>query len=211
MPQDYDDPDDLAALRFSGADQSDSDDYSGGESAALDFSGAHADSAESAVGELDTYEPAEPIDAGAELGAIHSAATQATEEEGKEIVAHLFTVTNPPETVSVSAAIDGRIERVDLSAQLTGMNEAQLTEEILVIADLARQKGLAGQHTYLLENALVPENMPENMEERADGRQSREALCEFMESGEYGMGLPSPERAATAQAEVFATRYATDE
>jgi len=106
----------------------------------------------------------------------------------------LFAVTNPPQTVSVSALIDRGIQQVVLSAAVTNMSESELADEILALADLARQKGLAGQYTLLTEGVSDV------------GEDDREALRELLE---VGMDLSTPERAAAAQAEVFATRYAT--
>jgi hypothetical protein len=203
MPQ-HDERDHLAALDFSGVDES----YDDGseEFDALDFSAADDDgSEEAAIDALDEYAPAEPEEAGTELDAIDAQADaveggKADEEDGLQ----LFTVTNPPDTVSVSALIDGRTQRIELSAKVTSMSEAELADEILVLADLARLKGLAAQHTYLLESASDPESMREMGEMGAD---TFEALRDFMENG---MKLSTPEQAAAAQAEVFATRYATD-
>jgi hypothetical protein len=181
--------DDLAALDFHSADESDSDDYSGAESDALDFSVTDDGGEESAVDALDEYAPAEPEDTEdteAELDALDSQ-TEATEEKGEEGVGS-FTVTNPPETVSVSAAMDGSIQRVELSPKTTSMTEAELAEEILVIADLARQKGQAG--TFL--------------EVETDSQEDRDNLRDFMENT---MHWSTPEQADAAQAEVFATRY----
>ncbi|OBI59782.1 hypothetical protein A5706_01415 [Mycobacterium sp. E796] len=169
------------------------------ESDALDFSVDEV-AEESAVAALDAYAPAEPEDTDTELAAIHSASADAADEDEEE-VGPLFTVTNPPETVSVSALIGGRVHQISLSPKVTGMSESELADEIVVIAGLARQKGLAGEHTYLLENDSLSETM------RAIGLDGNEVLRDFMENG---IGLPTPEDADAEQAEVFATRYAAD-
>jgi hypothetical protein len=201
MPQ-YDDHDDLAALDFSGhASASDHDDVT--DSDALDFSVANNGVEESGVDALDDYAPAETEESETELDAIASA-TEVTDEEEDEEDPALFTVTNPPDTVSVSAFMDGRTQQVTLSPKATSMTESALAEEIVVLADLARQKGLAGQHTYLMESMSEVEGMEELNEIGLDGT---EVLRNFMDSG---MHLSTPEEAAAAQAEVFATRYATD-
>jgi hypothetical protein len=83
------------------------------------------------------------------------------------------------------------------------MTESELAEEIVVLAELARQKGLAGQHTYLIQNAPQTEGLQELSEIGLDGS---EILRAFMETG---MQLPTPEQAADTQAEVFASRYGT--
>ena len=69
---------------------------------------------------------------------------------------------------------------------------------------MARKKGLAGQHTYLLENASQTEVLQELGE---IGLDSNQILRDFMEAG---MQFPTPEQADAAQAEVFAARYTAD-
>jgi hypothetical protein len=199
MPQHYDHDDDLAALDFSAvASGSETVD----ESDALDFSAPDDDGEESAVEALHDYAPSEPEESGADLAAIELQSDAAQEAEADEEDAPaMFTVTNPPETVSVSALMDGRTQHVELSAKVTSMSEADLADEILVIADLARQKGLAAQHSYLLEDDSLSDTM------REMGIDGSEVVRDFMENG---IGLTTPEQAAAAQAEVFATRYATD-
>ncbi len=198
MPK-YDEHDDLAALDFSAVE---SDSEAVEESDALDFSSPDDNDEESDVDALHDYAPSEPEDTDTDLAAIESQtdATQEAEADGEE-AAQMFTVTNPPETVSVSALMDGRTQRVELSPKVTSMTESELADEILVIADLARQKGLAAQHSYLLEDASLSETM------REMGMDGNEVVRDFMENG---IGLTTPEQAAAAQAEVFATRYATD-
>jgi hypothetical protein len=198
MPQP--DHDDLSALNFS-TDASATDEDA--ESDALDFSAPDDDSDEDSVADaLHEFAPAETEDSGSELDAIDSQTTAGDEEgeDDEDAAAQLFTVTNPPETVSVSALMDGGTQQIDLSPKVAAMTESELADEILVIADLARQKGLAGQHTYILESASSDATEEVGMD---DG----EALRAFIEND---MKLSTPEQAAAAQAEVFATRYATD-
>jgi hypothetical protein len=104
----------------------------------------------------------------------------------------MFTVTNPPGTVSVSALMDGRIQHIDLAPTVTTMTESQLTEEIRVLAELARLKGLAGQYAFMTTMLYS--------EAHHNGAEVREVL-------EQGLELPSPQQADRAQAEVFASRY----
>jgi hypothetical protein len=189
----HDDHDDLRAqLNFSAA-----RDDRGQESAALRAyapAAAHDDSAEESTA-LRAYAPAAARDdSGTEVEAMRSQ-TKAAEEENEEDAVQLFTVTNPSRSVSVSAFMGGSFQRVSLSAKLTNMSERQLADEILVLADLARQKGESGQHTFLFEAM------------QALGVDDGEAVSELLEDG---IGLSSPKRAAAAQAEVFATRYAAD-
>ncbi|MBI2698739.1 MAG: DUF2694 domain-containing protein [Mycobacterium sp.] len=117
------------------------------------------------------------------------AGTTASPESG------LAKVANPQGTVAVSADMGGRIHRVDLSAGATSMGEQQLAEEILVIANLARQRARSAQYTLLLDTlAEAPVQDPE----------SRPALLEFVRKA---MGVATPEDAAATEAKVFATRY----
>lgn len=198
----HDDHDDLAALDFS-AHRADPDDAQ--DSDALDFSVTEDNEIDSAVDAFDDFTPAEPeiaeLDALAATTAQADAAGDGDEDDGVS----LFTVTNPPATVSVSALIDGRTQRVHLSPKATALTESELADEILVLADLARQKGLAGQHTYLMENAIQSQGLQQLDEIGFDANQ---VLRDFME---HDMHLSTPEQAEAAQAEVFATRYAADQ
>lgn len=190
---DYDDP--SAALRFSFA-----VDDSGSESGfdALRTFAPGSSEAESGFDSLREYAQEQTEDSETDADAIRAQTSEGHEDED---AGELFTVTNPPRTVAVSALLDGRFERVHLAAQAATMTGSQLAEEILVLANLARQKALAGQHTLLMESPDVDEFMDESEaardEDIAVGR-------DFLEND---MGLISPERADAAQAEVFATRY----
>ncbi|MGX9789022.1 YbaB/EbfC family DNA-binding protein [Mycobacterium sp. MMS18-G62] len=107
-------------------------------------------------------------------------------------LAALFTVTNPAGTVSATAMIGGRLHRVDLSANAADMTEAQLADEIVVLAGLAAEKAQAAQHAVIVQ--LM----------RTMGHDS------VMTSGyiEHDLGLPSPQTAEARRANVFAARYA---
>jgi hypothetical protein len=202
MPQ-HDDHDDLSALDFS-SHQSGSDHEHHEQSDALDFSAADDGGAEADVEALYDYAPTEPEEIDSELEAIAAATEAAEEEEEEEEGAYGYTVTNPPETVSVTALMDGRTQRVKLSAAATKLSESEVADEIIVLAELARQKGLAGQHTYLTENA----DQIEGLDGLAElGIDSNQMLSELMRSG---MQLPTPEQADAAQTEVFAARYTPD-
>lgn len=104
----------------------------------------------------------------------------------------LVTVTNPAETVSVSAKTGGHIHRIELSPEAVGMTASELATEVLAIAHVAQERGKAAFQTVLL-GAF-----------NAHGVTDNEVLGEFLEEG---MGLPSPAKAAKLQAEVFAARY----
>ncbi|MDC9017033.1 DUF2694 family protein [Mycobacterium marinum] len=123
---------------------------------------------------------------------LHKPAEQKQHEEDEE-QRELYTVTNPQGTVSVSAVLGGSIHRVDLSEKVTTMAEPNLAEEIFVIADLARQKARAAQHSLMVEgmNNVVGEE---------HGAKLREFVTTML-------NLPTPQEAAAAEKEVFATRY----
>jgi hypothetical protein len=191
-----DDRDDLfAAMDFSAAQDPAADNSSGDTSTALDFSAAGDDQGEkSAVDLAPVHETAEPEDTATVLEAIDSV-THAPEDEETNDVVPLYTVTNPPGTVSVSALGDGAIDRVELSAEVTRLTESQLAEEILVVAHLATQQRQAAQHEFLFTTM------------RELGADDPDALRDMLEKG---MELASPERAAETQAHVFGTRYKND-
>ena len=79
--------------------------------AALDFSVAESEQAESDLDALGDYaeEPA----------------------EDDELPVPVFTVTNPPGTVTVTAFLDGRVKQIDLSPKVTDMTETDLADEIV--------------------------------------------------------------------------------
>jgi len=103
----------------------------------------------------------------------------------------MFTITNPPRTVAVTAYLDGRVERVQLFAGAIEFTEAELADEILVVADLAKQDARSAQHE------LAFESMREQGHDAADVR-------DFLTRN---LDLPSPEDTRAARAQVFATRY----
>lgn len=102
-----------------------------------------------------------------------------------------YTVANPPQTVTVTALMDGRIHRVRLAPGVTNMTEVELAEEILVIAGLARQDGRSAQYDVMYSGL------------RDLGHDRAEAK-DFLSRS---LDLPSPEDAAATRAHIFATRY----
>jgi hypothetical protein len=106
----------------------------------------------------------------------------------------MFTVTNPPGTVTVSTFMDGSVRRVDLSQEVISMTEADLAEEIVVIARLATQDARAAQYVHVLDGMR---------QQGHDDVATRDFLSRDLD-------LPSPEDATAARARVFATRYAGD-
>ncbi len=151
---------------------------------------------------LDIDEPAEPAETGTELSAIDALPEDSGDSADIAAAADepspgMATVTNPPETVTVTALMGGGVHRVELSADAGRMTEPELADEILVIADLASQKAASVLHTMLTENV------------KAAGVDDRGILPDLL--APRMMNLPSPKQAAEAEAEVFATRYANDE
>lgn len=197
MPQ-YDDQDPLAALDF--VEDKPASDAESDELAFLDYPAhaSHDDFVEQSDAALDTYVP-EPTGPGPDdtETALDAVAPLPTAQAGQGAVG-MYTVINPPETVSVSALLDGTTGRVALSAKVTSMSEAELAEEILIIADLARRQALAGQQAYLLGGDSLAETM------RELGSDGSEVVREFMENG---LGLTTQDQADAARAEVFAARY----
>ncbi|WP_205877233.1 hypothetical protein [Mycobacterium camsae] len=199
MPN-YDSNDEFGALVFDEIEESRSTDYADAESAGLDFDCDNGEDDASIADAFAAFELAEPD--GIDLEAI-ALASQAEvvgqdKEDAENETAQLFTVVNPQDTVSVSALIDGRTQRVELSSSMGRLSESELAEEIVILAELARNKGLAGQRIYLLEDSELAESL------RTLGVDGDEVLRDFMETG---MGLPTAEQAITAQSQVFASRY----
>ena len=111
-----------------------------------------------------------------------------------ELPAPLFTVTNPPGTVTVTTFMDGRVHQIDLSPKVTTLTESMLAEEIVLIARLATQDARAAQYSFMLEGM------------RHQGHDNV-ATRDFLQRD---LDLPSPEQAIVARAAIFAERYAGD-
>lgn len=152
------------------------DDYDG--PATIDFSYSETEPDESS---LDT------------LGEFVAAAHPVEDDvEDDELPVPLFTVTNPPGTVTVTTSMDGRVRQIELSPRVTKMTETDLAAEIVVIAGLATQDARSAQYAFMLEGM---------------GQQGHDdvATRDFLTRD---LDLPTPEQTAAARAEVFATRYA---
>lgn len=117
--------------------------------------------------------------------------TVADDADGEELPVPLFTVTNPPGTVTVSAFMDGRVHRIDLSPKVSTMTESQLAEEIVVIAGLATQNARSAQYAFMLEGMR---------EQGHDNVATRDFLARDLD-------LPSPEEAEAVRAQMFVDRY----
>lgn len=102
-----------------------------------------------------------------------------------------FTVTNPPGTVSVTTLVNGLPMQIDLAPRVVDMTEIELTEEILLIARLAAQNALAGQHVLI--SGIM----------RRCGLDPS-AVRSYLE---HDLGLPSAEKVLAEKAQIFAARY----
>lgn len=116
-------------------------------------------------------------------------------EPAAESAAMLFAVTNPPDTVTVTTFMDGRVQQIDLSPKVTEMTETALAEEIMIIAGLATQEARAAQYAYMLDSMR---------EQGHDDVATRDFLTRDLE-------LPTPESVDAARAQVFSTRYSVDD
>nr|WP_090277051.1 secretion protein EspD [Mycolicibacterium komanii]CRL70936.1 ESX-1 secretion-associated protein EspH [Mycolicibacterium komanii] len=103
----------------------------------------------------------------------------------------VVAVTNPPGTVTVSAFLDGRIGRIELSEKAGGLIESVLADEVVVVAGLAAQNAKSTQYTSMLAGMR---------EQGHDDAATRDFLTR-------DLGLPSPEQARAERAHVFSTRY----
>lgn len=198
----------LAALDFSFPTDTDADaivDGSAALEALIDHGDAELDDDEASATALSAFDSLAPEDMSGELDAayvqdqenISPTEDDASEEEPLAPI----SVTNPPETVTVWAIMDGSTASVRLSPKVISMTEAELADEILVVADLARRSALAYQRSSYLEIAA--------RSAEGIGREGIAGFDQFLANG-TGMKLPSREEADAAQSEVFAARY-TDE
>ena len=112
--------------------------------------------------------------------------------EDDDLPVPVFAVTNPPGTVTVTAFLDGRVKQVDLSPKVTEMTEADLADEIVVIAGLATADARSAQYAYMLEGMR---------RQGHDDVATRDFLARDLD-------LPTPDEAKAARARLFSTRYA---
>src|SRR5690242_14344741 len=108
-----------------------------------------------------------------------------------DIPVPVFTVANPPGTVTVTTFMAGRVKEIELSPRATELTEFELADEIVVIAGLATQEAKSAQYAFMLEGM------------RDQGHDDA-ATCDFLARD---LDLPTPEEARTARANLFATRY----
>ena len=114
--------------------------------------------------------------------------------EDDDLPVPVFAVTNPPGTVTVTAFLDGRVKQVDLSPKVTEMTEADLADEIVIIAGLATADARSAQYAYMLEGMR---------RQGHDDVATRDFLARDLD-------LPTPDEAKAARAQLFSTRYAGD-
>ena len=112
--------------------------------------------------------------------------------EDDDLPVPVFAVTNPPGTVTVTAFLDGRVKQVDLSPKVTEMTEADLADEIVIIAGLATADARSAQYAYMLEGMR---------HQGHDDVATRDFLARDLD-------LPTPDEAKAARAQLFSTRYA---
>lgn len=118
-------------------------------------------------------------------------ALDAFDDEEDQPDVPIFSVTNPPGTVTVTAYMDGRVQQIDLSPKAINMTESDLVDEILVIAELATQDARSAQYSLMLEGMR---------EQGHDDFATRDFLTRDLK-------LPTPEQSDAARAQIFATRY----
>jgi hypothetical protein len=165
------------------------------ELAALDFSAPDVDSSASVLDALGDYAADDSADDDSAAADVMEATDPRPDDaEIDDLSVPLFTVTNPPGTVTVTTFMDGRVNRIDLSPKATSMTETNLADEIVVMAGLATQDARSAQYSFMLEGM------------RQQGHDNV-ATHDFLTRD---LDLPSPEQAEAARAQVFATRYASN-
>lgn len=132
---------------------------------------------------------------GSGLTAFDDFGRHLSEAHGPELSSPLYTVTNPPGTVSVTVYLNGRIQHVELTPDVARMTEQELAEEVRVIAELARQRARSELHAFLIEGVRMMGHDPAAM---------RDSLIRELD-------MPTPEQAAATAAHVFNTRYSCDD
>ncbi len=141
------------------------------------------------------YGPSAGEEAGSDLDTLDDCGADELPDEDGGPPVPVFTVTNPPGTVAVTTFLDGRVQHIDLTPKATDMTEADLAEEIVVIAGLATDDARSAQYLAMLEG----------MRRRGhDDGLTRDFLTRDLD-------LPTPEESDARRAEVFATRYASDD
>ncbi|CKG83635.1 hypothetical protein [Mycolicibacterium smegmatis] len=163
---------------------SSSDDDWGDDSAAFDSA---PDASE--LGVFGEYLPTAG-DADSSLDALDAVASAPISEVDEPDPGPLFSATNPPGTITVTAYLSGWLQRIDLAPSVVNMTESQLAREIADLAQIATKKAGAGQYVFLLYSTV---------QQVGDSPGVRSMLKETL-------GLPTPEEAAEAEA-AYTARY----
>ena len=184
MPSDWDDDEDDYADHWGGAQDDESNADSGLD--ALSFGEPAEEPVEdddanwTGLGDAFTPEPESDLDAFADYTVAQIAADNANassgidggeedeDEEGRRLI--LFTVTHPSQSITVQALISGAIRHVELEPSVSRMTERELTEAIMLTAELAGMKGRAAQYSLakeLMEYQGVDSNMVEDFLEES--------------------------------------------
>lgn len=173
-------------------DPDDDDDDNDGLSA-LDFTYTDDGSDKAALDALGTYND-DGFLGGADSG-DQATSDDRSGHDDESLGVPLFTVTNPPETVTVTVFMDGRVREIELAPRVVDLTERDLAEEILVIADLAAQQAKSAQYSFMLAGMR---------EHGHDDAATRDFLTRDLD-------LLTPEQADAARAQVFSTRYGGDD
>lgn len=131
-------------------------------------------------------------DDAASLDHLYDSAEDGT--ESTEQTLPVFRVTNLAGTVTATAVIVGRLQRIELApdAKLaTSLTETELAQEILLVGRLAGQKARSELFTVM-------------MGQTAESGQDPAIAHRFLRDD---VGLPTPEESAAAQAEAFGAQY----
>ncbi|ARG94342.1 hypothetical protein [Mycobacterium kansasii] len=118
--------------------------------------------------------------------------TASSPTEGVEL--QRFTVTNPDKSVSVSALLDGRIDRVTVPRRAARMTESGLSDEIMTLAQVAMQKARSALYLRILHS----------VGEMGRGDKDYDDMLHRLKTS---LNLPTPEEAAAAEADLVANRY----
>jgi len=141
------------------------------------------------------FGPSTGDDAGSDLDALDGCGADELPDVVGGPPVLVFTVTNPPGTVAVTTLLDGRVQHIDLTPKATDMTETDLAEEIVVIAGLATDDARSAQYLAMLDGMR---------RQGHDDGLTRDFLTRDLD-------LPTPEESDARRAEVFATRYASDD
>lgn len=63
----------------------------------------------------------------------------------------LISATNPPGTVTVTAYLNGVVQKIDLAPSVTSSTERELADEIRIVADVAAKKATSAMHIFSVE------------------------------------------------------------